>query len=162
MSGAVLMGLLSLVRFPPTIAMVNARSLISTMVTVLAPVMMRPENPSVGLIAGCAVVIQLIGVVLTQIARLYLGRRFGLLPANRGIVCVGPFRLVRHPIYAGWLVLALGFLMAFPTVFNLMMVLVSIPFVAWRIALEEKLLLQDPDYQVYCIATPYRLIPGVF
>ena len=29
-----------------------------------------------------------------------LGRRFGLLPANRGVVSTGPFRLIRHPIDA--------------------------------------------------------------
>ena len=36
-------------------------------------------------------------------------RSFGLMPANRGIVCTGLYRAVRHPIYAGYLVTHIGF-----------------------------------------------------
>ena len=35
--------------------------------------------------------------------KVVLGRSFGLVPANRGIVARGPYLLVRHPIYAGYL-----------------------------------------------------------
>jgi protein-S-isoprenylcysteine O-methyltransferase Ste14 len=108
------------------------------------------------------VVVELIGVIITQLARLYLGRRFGLLPANRGIVATGPFRYVRHPVYSGWFILTVGFMMAYPSAMNAAMLLLTLPFMMWRIALEEELLLYDPAYQAYAEQTPYRLIPGMY
>jgi protein-S-isoprenylcysteine O-methyltransferase Ste14 len=73
-------------------------------------------------------------------SRIYLGRRFGFLPANRGIVASGPFSIVRHPIYSGWFVLMLGLLMAYPTLHNALMLTVIVPDMVLRIDLEEQLL----------------------
>ena len=50
------------------------------------------------------VVFQLSGLFRMQVALLCLGRHFGLLPANRDLVTRGPFGLIRHPVYAAWLV----------------------------------------------------------
>lgn len=160
--GAALMGVLSLVRVPPRSAMVNIRSILATTAMMVMPALMRPGAASAGLLANAAVVVEIAGVAFTQVSRLYLGRRFGLLPANRGIVSTGPFRLVRHPIYSGWLVLTIGFLMAYPTVRNIGMLVLSMPFLIWRIALEEEHLVQDPEYLAYTKRTRYRLIPGVY
>ena len=46
---------------------------------------------------------QLTGL-LVEDGKLSLGRSFGLMPANRGVVSTGMYRLVRHPIYLGYLV----------------------------------------------------------
>jgi protein-S-isoprenylcysteine O-methyltransferase Ste14 len=128
----------------------------------LTPALMRPQVHSEGTIAKCAVVVESVGIIFDQVSRVYLGRRFGLLPANRGIVTTGPFRLIRHPIYLGWFVLTIGYVMAYPTMLNATMTAVCLPFVMWRITLEEELLTQDPAYRAYCKNTPYRLIPGIF
>lgn len=162
LAGAALMGVLSLVRVPPRSAMINVRSVLATAAMMVTPALMRPGAASTGLLANAAIVVEIIGVTFTQVSRLYLGRRFGLLPANRGIVSTGPFRLVRHPIYSGWLVLTIGFLMAYPTVRNIGMLLLSTPFLIWRIALEEEHLVQDPEYLAYTGTTRYRLIPRVY
>jgi protein-S-isoprenylcysteine O-methyltransferase Ste14 len=98
----------------------------------------------------------------TQIARIYLGRRFGLLPANRGIVSGGPFRWMRHPIYSGWVILTIGFLMAYPNRYNVLMFAISLPFLVWRMSLEEQHLTEDPEYCAYLAKTPYRLFPGIY
>jgi protein-S-isoprenylcysteine O-methyltransferase Ste14 len=162
LAGAVLMGVLSLVRLPPRSAMVNLRSILSTAAMMTIPALMRPGTSSVGLLADLAIVIELIGIAFTQVSRIYLGRRFGLLPANRGIVSGGPFRLMRHPIYSGWLVLTIGFLMAYPTPRNIGMLFLSLPFLVWRMDLEEEHLNEDPEYREYAAKTPYRLIPGIY
>jgi len=49
-----------------------------------------------------------IGLVLVVLGKMTLGRSFGVVPANRGVVVRGPYALVRHPIYTGLLVMALG------------------------------------------------------
>jgi protein-S-isoprenylcysteine O-methyltransferase Ste14 len=160
--GAVLMGALSLVRVPPRSTMVNVSSILSTAAMMVAPALMRPGMAATGLLADAAIVVELIGIAFTQVARIYLGRRFGLLPANRGIVTGGPFRLMRHPIYSGWVVLTIGFLMAYPNLYNVAMFAISLPFLTWRMSLEEKHLTQDPEYRAYLAKTPYRLIPGIY
>jgi protein-S-isoprenylcysteine O-methyltransferase Ste14 len=160
--GAILMGVLSLVRVPPRSAMVNLRSILSTAAMMTIPVMMRPATATTGLVFDLAIVVEVIGMVFTQISRIYLGRRFGLLPANRGIVASGPFRLMRHPIYSGWLVLTIGFLIAYPTPRNFGMLILSLPFLVWRMDLEEEHLNADPEYREYAEKTPYRLVPGLY
>jgi protein-S-isoprenylcysteine O-methyltransferase Ste14 len=160
--GAVMMGVLSLVRVPPRSAMVNASSILSTAAMMVAPALMRPGIPASGLLKDAAIVVELIGIAFTQIARIYLGRRFGLLPANRGIVSGGPFRWMRHPIYSGWVILTIGFLMAYPNRYNVLMFAISLPFLVWRMSLEEQHLTEDPEYCAYLAKTPYRLFPGIY
>jgi protein-S-isoprenylcysteine O-methyltransferase Ste14 len=162
LAGAVLMGVLSLVRVPPRSSMVNLRSILATAAMMTIPALMRPGTPSTGLLADLGIVVELIGIAFTQISRIYLGRRFGLLPANRGIVAGGPFRLMRHPIYSGWLVLVIGYLAAYPTLRNIGMLLLSMPFLIWRMDLEEEHLSEDPEYREYAAKTHYRLIPGIY
>jgi len=103
----------------------------------------------------------MIGVVLSQLARLYMGRSFGLLPANRGIVSEGPFRLVRHPVYLGWLLLTAGFAVANPSMRNFLCLAATPIFIGWRIMLEERLLSKDSLYREYCRRVRHRLIPGI-
>ena len=161
--GAVMMGVLSLLRVPPRSAMVNLRSILATGAMMVAPALLRPDPPaSTGWFAYAAIAIEIVGITYTQVARLYLGRRFGLLPANRGIVSTGPFRWVRHPIYSGWVILTIGYLMAYPNLRNLAMFILSLPFLVWRMALEEEHLVQDPEYREYLERTRWRLMPGIF
>jgi len=160
--GAVMMGVLSLVRIPPKSAMVNVSSILSTTAMMVAPALMRPGTAATGLLNDATIVVELIGIAFTQIARIYLGRHFGLLPANRGIVTGGPFRWMRHPIYSGWVILTIGFLMAYPDLYNVVMFVISLPFLIWRMSLEEEHLTQDPEYRAYLAKTPYRLFPGIY
>ena len=58
-----------------------------------------------------------------------------------GLVTTGPYRLVRHPIYLGLALLAMGQALAFASWPALMIVLCGIvPTFAWRARAEEKLL----------------------
>ena len=96
--------ILTLVRRP---AQLVDRSVIAagmTTVSVAAPPLLRAsEVPSfapdiVTALAGA------VGVLLVIVGKLTLGRSFGLVPANRGVVARGPYNVVRHPIYAGYLI----------------------------------------------------------
>ncbi|HUN58918.1 MAG TPA: isoprenylcysteine carboxylmethyltransferase family protein [Candidatus Binataceae bacterium] len=162
LGGAALMGVLVLVRVPPRSSMVTASTLLATGVSIVLPALIHPERPSHGLLAGAAIVVELCGVTLGQVGRIYLGRRFALLPADRGIVTNGPFRFVRHPIYAGWLILSIGYVMAFPTIRNGLIIMVTLPFILWRCLQEEALLSGDPNYCDYLARTRWRLVPGIY
>ena len=59
--------------------------------------------------AGLSGAIMLIGLYVQISAKVILGRSFGLIAANRGIKVAGPHRIVRHPMYAGYTILHVGF-----------------------------------------------------
>ena len=62
--------------------------------------------------------LQLLGTGFQLYGKVVLGRSFGIVAANRGVVSSGPYRLVRHPIYLGYLVTHAGFLLSNPSVLN--------------------------------------------
>lgn len=161
MVGAALMGIFSLVRVPPKIVTVSPRSIAATAGMMILPTLIKPGVASVGLLNQAGMALELIGVIFTQLARVYLGRSFGLLPANRGIVSKGPFRLMRHPIYVGWFVLTLGYAFIYPRPRNFVVIVATLLFMMWRIVQEEDLLGLDPEYRAYCEKVRYRLIPWV-
>jgi protein-S-isoprenylcysteine O-methyltransferase Ste14 len=160
-TGAAIMAVMSFARFAPRSTTVNLRTIVATGAMLILPCLMRPTSPSTGMIATIGLILELLGVLLTQIARIYMGRSFGLLPANRGIISNGPFRWVRHPIYFGWLILSIGYAMSYPNDRNVMLIVVTLPFMVWRIDQEEAHLSADPEYRSYMDRVRYRLWPGV-
>jgi protein-S-isoprenylcysteine O-methyltransferase Ste14 len=161
LGGAAIMAAMSFVRTPPRSAMVDVYSLSATGGMLLLPCLMRPLNPSTGAFALAGVTLELLGILLTQLARVYMGRSFGILPANRGIVSRAPFSAVRHPIYIGWLILSIGYAMSYPSARNVLLILSTLPFMAWRIEQEETLLRDDPEYVSYSGLVRFRLWPGI-
>jgi protein-S-isoprenylcysteine O-methyltransferase Ste14 len=165
---ALVMAVLSLVRPAPSAARTDYQALAATSGMLILPLLMRPLarsgdlTPARMAFEAAGVIFQLSGLLLMQVARLYLGRHFGLLPANRGLVTRGPFRLIRHPVYAAWLMTAFGTSMAYPTVRNFAVVALTIPFMVWRIAQEEELLDRDPLYLAYRQRVRWRLMPFIF
>lgn len=159
--GAFLMGFFSLVRTMPKATMVNLRSLSATGGMLIIPAMVQLTVPSTGIVQTVGIGIEIAGMLFTQVARVFLGRSFGLLPANRGVVSNGPFRLMRHPIYAGWLLLSIGYAICYPSALNVLINVITLPFMMWRIEQEEELLMADPEYRAYAGKVRYRLIPGL-
>ena len=99
------------------------------------------------------------GVALA--AKAFLGRSFGMVAANRGVKDNGIYRFVRHPMYLGYMLSHLGFVLVFFSAAN-----VAIYTVVWacfwlRAKEEEKILLRDPDYQAYASKVRFRLVPGL-
>jgi len=106
--------------------------------------------------------LQLFGTGFQLYGKIALGRSFGIVAANRGIVSSGPYRLVRHPIYLGYLVTHLGFLLSNMSARNAAIYAAVYFFQVARIHAEERLLVSDGEYREYLSSVKYRLIPGVF
>lgn len=104
----------------------------------------------------------LMGTIIQVHAKLTLGRSFGCVPANRGLKLAGPYRFVRHPMYAGYLLSHVAFLLMNPTVWNVAMYAGCYALQIPRLLDEERLLANDPQYRAYQSTVKYRLIPGVF
>lgn len=140
---------------------IHPLALVSTLFATFYFILIRLEPGPALIPVGIAVTLQGLGIALQLWAKLALGRSFGLLPANKGIVIGGPYRLVRHPIYLGYFITHVGFLLGSWSTWNagLFACLYALQFV--RIYREEALLVQDPSYRKYCKTTRYRFLPGL-
>lgn len=128
----------------------------------LAPLFVRPADlaPPPYLWAGLAV--QGVGNVLAVAGICDLGRSFGIVAAHRGIKTRGLYRYLRHPIYAAYLLAFGGFVLAHPSGYNTLVLLVWAIFQIARIRAEEHLLFTDPEYAAYALRVRHRLIPGIW
>ena len=75
----------------------------------------------------------------------------------------GPYRIVRHPGYAGNIPPLLGIMLALGSVWTIIPVIVALIIAEIRTVLEDKTLQEElPGYPDYVRRVRYRLIPGVF
>jgi protein-S-isoprenylcysteine O-methyltransferase Ste14 len=102
------------------------------------------------------------GTVFEIYAKIVLGRSFGIVAADRGIVMRGPYRIVRHPIYLGYFIAHIGFLLANWSPRNIALYIVIYFFQISRILAEERILGEDESYRAYCQRVRYRVIPFIF
>jgi protein-S-isoprenylcysteine O-methyltransferase Ste14 len=104
----------------------------------------RPAGPTALLLASSGSLLAVAGAALVLRSRAELGPAWSFVPKadqGTGLVTTGPYRLVRHPIYLGLALLAMGQALAFGSGPALMIVLSGIvPTFVWRARAEEKLL----------------------
>ena len=103
-----------------------------------------PAGSTALLLASSGSLLAGAGAALVLRSRAELGPAWSFVPRadqGTGLVTTGPYRLVRHPIYLGLALLAMGEALAFGSWPALMIVLSGIvPTFAWRARAEEKLL----------------------
>lgn len=112
--------------------------------------------------AAASELIQLAGLLLALAGLGALGRSFGVVAANRGVKTNGVYRFVRHPLYASYLLVDVGYVLANPSGRNLSLACLATGFQLLRIREEERLLTGDDSYRRYCRDVRYRLVPGLF
>ncbi len=79
------------------------------------------------------------------------------------VISTGPYALVRHPMYAGVLVMMIGVPLALGSWGGLAILVILLPALIWRILDEEKLLKKDlPGYLEYTQKVRYRLVPYIW
>ncbi len=127
-----------------------------------APLMIIPSADTLPALVPVAVALVLIGNIGQAAAKLILRRSFGIAPANRGLKLNGPYRLVRHPMYAGYLLVHVGLLMLMPSLLNLIIYVIGWWAQILRLLAEERLLMQDAAYRDYAGEVRYRLVPVIF
>lgn len=101
------------------------------------------------------------GASIAFLAKIFLGRSFGIVPANRGVKRFGVYRIVRHPMYAGYILHHLGFLLLFFSLHNVVIYAMAWLALWLRAREEEKFLETDEAYRAYRAKVRYRLIPGI-
>jgi protein-S-isoprenylcysteine O-methyltransferase Ste14 len=137
-------------------------SLLLTLVSVAGPFMLRPSEVVSPVPDAATVSLSAFGLVIVIAGKLTLGRSFGIVPANRGVVTAGPYALVRHPIYFGYLLTHIAFVAAHPLLRNMLIVTIADAALVGRALREEQTLEKDERYQDYCRRVSWHVVPGVF
>jgi protein-S-isoprenylcysteine O-methyltransferase Ste14 len=125
-------------------------------------VLFRPSgvHPQWGVTAGLD--LQVLGLGIWVLSFLYLGRSFGFAAADRGLKRRGPYSVVRHPIYASYIVLQLGYVLQSISVQNALVMVFVCGCDIGRALAEERLLSASTIYDEYCKKVRWRLIPGIW
>jgi protein-S-isoprenylcysteine O-methyltransferase Ste14 len=95
-------------------------------------------------------------------------REFGVQYSHRvvrisegGLISSGPYRVLRHPAYAGMLLANIGFAGFFASPASIAALALLIAAVLWRIRVEEDVLTESPQYRAFA-DTRCRIVPGVW
>ena len=106
--------------------------------------------------------IQCLGIIWQILAKLYLGREFGLLPREPRYRRLWAVHLVRHPIYFGYLIAHVGYLLSAFSLRNVLVYVLLYMLQIGRILEEEKVLSRSDTYREYRARVRFKLVPGVF
>ena len=140
--------------YPRSVALLG-----SFLFVLLVPFLPRYESsPALEVLS---ILLMLGGSILSIMVLLYLGRSFSILPEARRLVVTGPYRLVRHPLYATEMICMLGLVIQFTLWPALIVFLIQLLIQLERMRIEEQLLNRTfPEYERYASGTA-RLIPGL-
>jgi protein-S-isoprenylcysteine O-methyltransferase Ste14 len=117
-------------------------------------------------IAAGGMVLVTLGTVLFVWARSTLRKNYSgrlTVKTDQTLVQSGPYRVIRHPAYAGYLLMVLGFSLGYASLAGLITILgLVLPSLVYRMRMEEKLLIEHfgEAYRQYALTTK-RLIPGI-
>ena len=140
----------------------SMRARILTTISMLGPSLLKPAGVTALMSQLGTVTISVVGLAIVIAGKITLGRSFGLMPANRGIVSSGVYRLVRHPIYLGYLLTHAAYIAAMPSAWNVAALIVADVALLARAVCEEQTLVQDPRYRAYQKVVRWRVCPGLF
>jgi protein-S-isoprenylcysteine O-methyltransferase Ste14 len=108
---------------------------------------------------GLPTIIQCAGIAGWAISLIALGRSLGIAPADRGLVRHGPYRFIRHPLYAFEALFFLGWLINVQTAWAALIIAIWAALQVGRIMREERIL---GGYNEYRQQVRWRLIPFVW
>jgi protein-S-isoprenylcysteine O-methyltransferase Ste14 len=128
----------------------------------LLPLLLVPATGPALLPAGWLSALMLTGFAIQFSAKLTLRRSFGVVAANRGVKASGPYRAVRHPMYAGYMLTQASLFLAGPNPTNALVLGLAWSLQIARILAEERVLAEDETYRALMARTRYRLVPGLF
>jgi protein-S-isoprenylcysteine O-methyltransferase Ste14 len=111
---------------------------------------------------GRGIVLIVLGALLSFTSLVTLGRSFGNRPALRTLRTIGPYRLVRHPMYLSYLLADIGYNLEEWNVGTVVLVLIGWTALVFRIRAEERILSRDPEWSKYATLVRSRLLPGLW
>jgi protein-S-isoprenylcysteine O-methyltransferase Ste14 len=120
-----------------------------------------PASASPAPLQAAGQILQALGAALALWALAALGEAFGISPGDRGLTERGPYRLIRHPMYAGEILAFAGWLLERPSAgrgrrcFWPACVLLTVLRIRW----EEEVI---EGYDGYARRVRWRLVPFIW
>jgi protein-S-isoprenylcysteine O-methyltransferase Ste14 len=124
--------------------------------------LLRPTGVHLTWAVYAGFVLQLAGLLLVIGSLVALGRSFGFVAADRGVVTRGPYAVVRHPVYAAYLLIQVGYLAQAASWRNLAVLILVTACNIGRIFAEEKVLSGSSAYRSYRDVVRFRALPGLW
>jgi protein-S-isoprenylcysteine O-methyltransferase Ste14 len=159
--GEALVVVLTCLRRPASVVDRRPMVRLVTAVSMTFPLLSEPAHVAPILTEAAAAMMLGLGLLVVVGGKISLGYSFGLLPANRGVMERGLYRVVRHPIYLGYLLTHIPFLAAHPSGWNAAVLLAGDAALIVRALYEEETLGRDPQYVRYCQTVKWRIVPGI-
>lgn len=154
-----LTALFYVIRRPPQTISVNPLDWLLAAGGTFIPLCFRPED---SVLFAPASYLLVVGVLIQILGLVSLNRSFAIVAAKRAIKTDYMYQVVRHPIYASYLISYTGYLLVNASVLNVAIYAAWLPCMLGRIFREEAHLSQDPAYRSYMQRVRYRIIPGLF
>jgi protein-S-isoprenylcysteine O-methyltransferase Ste14 len=150
-----------LARRPPRTVSTRALDWIAAYAGWLTSFLVRPggEHLAWGIAVGFWV--QVGGLLLWACAFSKLGRSYGIVAADRGLITRGPYAVVRHPLYSAYIVGGIGYLLQSLSVWNALIEAIAVAWQLVRIRAEERHL-EGPAYAAYRARVRWRLCPALW
>jgi protein-S-isoprenylcysteine O-methyltransferase Ste14 len=109
-----------------------------------------------------ATLMTMVGMLLSFLVLLKLGRSFSIMPEARRLITTGPYAIVRHPLYMVEEIAVFGMLIQFAGTFALGFAIGHVTLQYMRSVYEEQVLEATfADYGAYRLRTRWRFIPGL-
>lgn len=124
-----------------------------------APFLFTPTGQAV---LPAARLLMVTGMLIQIAGLLSLNRSFGLVAAHRTLKTRGLYGVVRHPLYASYLLLYTGYVLGNPSAYNVAVSALAGALMLARLLREERFLARDPHYLAYMRQVKYRVIPCLF
>ena len=139
---------------------VSGQVLLMALVVVAA--VLGPHWPAGFVMAIVGVIVTIAGGLVMLWGGRTLGSSLTPFPSPRGTHLErGPYRFIRHPMYGGGVILALGVSLA-SSPWALVPTAALVPFFLVKARYEERLLAEaDPDYADYLTRVRKRFFPGL-
>lgn len=126
-----------------------------------APLVFLPPTGNGLGTALSATALMVVGIAGSCVALGALGRSFGVRPGARELVTGGPYRFMRHPLYACEALTQLGVVLVVLSPLAVAVFAIHLCLQGWRALLEERVLSEAfPAYRAYQANTP-RFVPGL-
>lgn len=135
---------------------------LGTNLVFLGVLLLKPRDDLPEALLLLSAVLVMTGNALAVIGLRHLGRSFSILAEARTLVRSGPYRWIRHPLYAAEFISVLGVLIQYASIEAALLVLLQCACQMLRMRNEEALLTRTfPDYAIYRRETA-RILPGVW
>jgi len=121
-----------------------------------------PVPPYASIIGNGLIVLGYLFIFLVVRENSYAASTIQVAEGQR-VISTGPYAWVRHPMYAGALLLIIGLPLALGSWYGVLGIFGFVPVLTWRLSDEEGFLTSNlPGYAEYKRKVRWRLIPGLF